>query len=106
VHAQPNDVFLDVGLAAFDGVNNGEAGKGDAPGARTRERADDAVKNFGENGVSVAGVLTRPSFQAAALKVAARRTPEGNRVDRADEVVIRAKITFWTKDCCMPSARD
>jgi hypothetical protein len=34
------------------------------------ERADDAVKNFRENGVNDAGVLTHPAFQAAALKVA------------------------------------
>ena len=34
------------------------------------ERADDAVKNFRDNGVSAEGVLTHPSFQAAALKVA------------------------------------
>jgi hypothetical protein len=34
------------------------------------ERADDAVKNFRENGVGAEGVLTHPSFQAAALKVA------------------------------------
>lgn len=34
------------------------------------ERADDAVKNFRENGVNAEGVLAHPSFQAAALKVA------------------------------------
>jgi hypothetical protein len=34
------------------------------------ERADDAVKNFRENGVDAQGVLTHPQFQAAALKVA------------------------------------
>ena len=34
------------------------------------KRADDAVKNFRANGVSGEGVLTHPSFQAAALKVA------------------------------------
>lgn len=33
-------------------------------------RADDAVKNFRTDGVSSQGVLTHPSFQAAALKVA------------------------------------
>jgi len=34
------------------------------------ERADDAVKNFRENGVGAEGVLTHPPLQAAALKVA------------------------------------
>lgn len=34
------------------------------------ERADDVVKDFRDNGVSVEGVLAHPSFQAAALKVA------------------------------------
>jgi hypothetical protein len=34
------------------------------------ERANDAVKNFRENGVNAEGVLTHPAFQAAALKVA------------------------------------
>ena len=34
------------------------------------ERADDAVKNFRDNGVSSEGVLTHPSLQSAALKVA------------------------------------
>jgi hypothetical protein len=34
------------------------------------ERADDAVKNFRDNGVSAEGVLIHPQFQAAGLKVA------------------------------------
>jgi hypothetical protein len=34
------------------------------------ERADDAVKNFRHDAVSPEGVLTHPSLQAAALKVA------------------------------------
>ena len=34
------------------------------------ERANDAVKNFRDDGVSADGVLTHPPFQAAALKVA------------------------------------
>ena len=34
------------------------------------ERADDAVKNFRDNGVSAEGVLMHPQFQAAELKVA------------------------------------
>lgn len=34
------------------------------------ERADDAVKNFRNDGVSALGVLTHPPLQAAALKVA------------------------------------
>lgn len=34
------------------------------------ERADDAVKNFRDNGVSAEGVLTHPALQSAALKVA------------------------------------
>jgi hypothetical protein len=33
-------------------------------------RADDAVKNFLTDGINEEGVLTHPSFQAAALKVA------------------------------------
>jgi hypothetical protein len=33
-------------------------------------RADDAVKNFLTDGINDEGVLTHPSFQAAALKVA------------------------------------
>jgi hypothetical protein len=33
-------------------------------------RADDAVKNFHDNGVSAEGLLTHPPLQAAALRVA------------------------------------
>jgi len=34
------------------------------------QRADDAVRNFRTDGVTTEGILSHPSFQAAALKVA------------------------------------